>query len=138
MPILIGKSGRLATNASVASSIASSASCATTYFGPRVAGRVVLHRAGRVDQDRDGGAEPFFDLGLVWRVVVGVTGAAFAVAIGSTGDRGQNEDQRQRAHAHVLQLSIFAGQSPLGLTVLSICNGRWRDRRQPMAPQVFE
>ena len=33
MPILIGKSGRLATNASVASSIASIASCATTYLG---------------------------------------------------------------------------------------------------------
>ena len=33
MPILMGKSGRLATNASVASSIASSASRATTYFG---------------------------------------------------------------------------------------------------------
>ena len=32
MPILIGKSGRLAMNASVASSIASSASCATTLF----------------------------------------------------------------------------------------------------------
>src|ERR1700742_3289739 len=33
MPILIGKSGRLATNASVASSIASIASWATTYLG---------------------------------------------------------------------------------------------------------
>ena len=33
MPILIGKSGRFSTNASVASSMVSSASRATTYLG---------------------------------------------------------------------------------------------------------
>ena len=54
-------------NASVASSIASSASRATTYFGRESPGAVVTHRARRVDQDRDGGAEPFLDFGLIRR-----------------------------------------------------------------------
>ena len=31
----------------------------------RVAGRFLLHRSGGVDEDRDGGAESFFDFGLV-------------------------------------------------------------------------
>ena len=31
----------------------------------RVAGRAFLHRAGRVDEDRDRRAEPFLDFGLV-------------------------------------------------------------------------
>ena len=53
----MGKSGRLAMNASVASSIASSASCATSCLRARVAGRALLHRSGRVHEDRHGGAE---------------------------------------------------------------------------------
>ncbi len=35
---------------------------------PAVAGRRVLHRARRVDDDRDRRAEALFDCGLVWRV----------------------------------------------------------------------
>jgi len=34
-------------------------------LGPGVARRIVAHRAGGVDQDRDGGAETLFDLGLI-------------------------------------------------------------------------
>ena len=50
-------------------------------LGPRVAGRL-LHRAGRVDENRHGGAEPFFDFGLVGGVRGLILGSA---AAGLTG-----------------------------------------------------
>ena len=65
-------------NASVASSIVSSDSRATTYLGAVVAGRLLAHRAGRVDENRHRGAEPLFVFGLIGAAEAAVGAPALA------------------------------------------------------------
>ena len=88
--------------ASVASSIASSASCATTYFGRESPGASCFHRSRGVDEDRHRGAEAFFDFGLVGSVgfrsvAVGGLGP-LAVRRRLTG--GRRSDGRRTARAN--------------------------------------
>ena len=63
---------------------------------PRVAGRRFFHRAGRVDEDRDGGAKPFLDFGLVgcgrFRIVGWLRASARArAATGIAGHCGHEQ-----------------------------------------------
>ena len=84
-------------NASVASSIASSACCATTYLGRESPG-ASFHRAGRVDENRDGGAQPFLDFGLVGGVrglILGLAAAGLTGVLAGSAPGCQHEERTE-------------------------------------------
>ena len=55
-------------------------------LGPAVVGDALAHRAGRVDENGDGGAEPLVHVGLIRRVAA-LGGAAIGGAAGTTTAR---------------------------------------------------